>query len=224
MTRIAAIFDLDDTLLLASSGDLFIQYVRRHRLYFRFFRPRNTIPLIASYLQYRLGSRDVPRAMARSALVARGLKEDDIWKLVASWFDEILVHAIAPAAYEKVAWHQAQGHIPVICSASSQFAVLPVAAKLNIEHTVYTHWLSENGRLTGLLRHPVVYGEGKVYWMRRWAEEQNVSLADSYFYSDHISDQPLLELVATPIAVNPDPPLEQLARQQDWEILNWRVT
>jgi hypothetical protein len=48
MTRIAAIFDLDDTLLLASSGDLFIQYVRRHRLYFRFFRPRNTIPLIAS--------------------------------------------------------------------------------------------------------------------------------------------------------------------------------
>jgi putative phosphoserine phosphatase / 1-acylglycerol-3-phosphate O-acyltransferase len=221
MSQIAAIFDLDDTILRGSSGRLFLQYLRRRRLYLRFFRLRNAMPLIASYVQYRLGGADVMRAMERSAQVARGLREDALWPITQRWFEEVLVHAIAPAARERVAWHQAEGHLPVICSASSQFAVKPVAAELGIEHAVYTEWLSEGGRLTGRLRKPIVYGPGKVHWMERWATEQDVALAQSYFYSDHISDRPLLEVVGSPIAVNPDPPLAQLARERGWPILQW---
>jgi putative phosphoserine phosphatase / 1-acylglycerol-3-phosphate O-acyltransferase len=221
MAQIAAIFDLDDTILRGSSGRLFLRYLRRHRLYFRFFRLRNAAPLVASYLQYRLGGPDVVRAMKSSAVVARGLSVEALWQVVDRWFEEMVIHAIAPAARERVQWHQAAGHLPVICSASSQFAVQPVAAHLEIEHAVYTDWLSENGRLTGQLREPVVYGPGKVYWMERWAAEQEVALDQSYFYSDHISDRPLLELVGSPTAVNPDPPLTLLAQKRGWPILHW---
>jgi HAD superfamily hydrolase (TIGR01490 family) len=222
MPKVAAIFDLDDTILRGSSGRLFLHYARRRRRTLRFIRLRNAIPVIASYLQYFLGGVDAMRAMERSALAARGIAEAEVWALVDQWFDDVLMKAIAPAAIERVQWHHAQGHIPVICSASSQFAVQPVADYLQIEHTVHTIWLVEEGRLTGRLRHPIVYGLGKVHWMNLWAEEHDVSLADSYFYSDHNSDRPLLELVGAPIAVNPDRQLAQLAAERGWPILNWK--
>jgi putative phosphoserine phosphatase/1-acylglycerol-3-phosphate O-acyltransferase len=222
MTRIAAIFDLDDTILRGSSGRLFVQYLRRKRLFSRYFRLRNMMPVVASYLLYRLGRRDATQTMRRSAMAARGILVDDLWMVVNPWIEEVLVPAIAPAAQERLAWHRSEGHLPVICSASSQFAVPPVANYLGIEHVVFTEWLVENGRLTGRVREPVVYGVGKVHWMKLWAAEEQVSLAESYFYSDHISDQPLLELVAWPTAVNPDARLAELALQRGWPVQNWR--
>ncbi len=103
-----------------------------------------------------------------------------------------------------MAWHRGQGHIPLICSGSSQFAVLQVADELQIQHTIYTEWEAQDGYLTGTLRHPLVYGTGKVFWAQAWADANQIDLAGSYFYSDHISDLPLMDLVAHPVAINPD--------------------
>ncbi|MBV7335429.1 HAD-IB family hydrolase [Chloroflexi bacterium TSY] len=125
-------------------------------------------------------------------------------------------------AKEKLAWHRDQSHLPVICSAASQFSVLPVAEHLDIQHSIHTTWLVSDGHLTGRLKQPIVYGLGKVHWIEQWCKEHRVNLARSYFYSDSISDRPLLELVGHPIAVNPDVKLEQFARQQSWPVLWWR--
>lgn len=218
----AAIFDLDDTLLNDSSGRLFARYLRRRRRFVRFFRLRNVIPVLSGYFFYRRNRADATHAMRQSALAARGIREEQVWKVVHDWVDEMLIDAIQPGARKRLAWHRSQGHTPVICSASSQFSVQPVAEHLGITDTVYTEWLCEDGRLTGKLRTPIVYGEGKVYWMKRWAAEHNVILADSYFYSDHISDQPLLELVAHPATVNPNSMLRKLAAERGWPVLDWR--
>jgi phosphoserine phosphatase len=45
-----------------------------------------------------------------------------------------------------------------------------------------------------------------------------VGLSASYFYTDSISDLPLLERVGHPVAVNPDPRLARLARKRGWPI------
>lgn len=222
MARIAAIFDLDDTLLNASSGRLFFSYLRRKGLYPRFFRLRNAMPVIAAFLLYRLGRADATQTMQRSAMVARGIKVDELWEVVEQWFEDVLVHAITQGGRNCVVWHREQGHVLAICSASSQFAVQPVADHLGIEHAIYTEWISEDGRLTGQVREPIVYGAGKVHWASRWAAEQEVDLPGSYFYSDHISDEPLLEVVASPVAVNPEPRLARLARSRNWPIRDWR--
>jgi HAD superfamily hydrolase (TIGR01490 family) len=223
MAKIAAIFDLDDTLLNGSSGRLFFSYLRRKGLYPRFFRLRNAMPVIAAFLLYHLGQADVTQTMQRSAMVARGIKVDELWEVVGHWFEDVLVHAITQGGRDCIAWHREQGHVLAICSASSQFAVQPVADHLGIEHAIYTEWLSHEGRLTGQVREPIVYGAGKVHWASRWAAKQGVALAESYFYSDHISDEPLLEVVASPVAVNPEPRLARLARSRNWPILDWRT-
>ena len=220
-TRVAAIFDLDDTLLAGSSGKMMIRYLRRTGELTRYFRRRDLVRTVALIAGWQMGVLDPYRAMEATARLSAGMDVAAMWALVHRWFDDMVVHAIRPQATARLAWHREQGHIPVICSASSQFSVIPVADYLDIDHRVYTELESEDGRLTGSLRQPIVYGPGKVTWMARWAAANDVDLGASHFYSDHVSDVALLELVAHPYAVNPHAALRRLATQRGWPVLDW---
>jgi phosphoserine phosphatase len=68
---------------------------------------------------------------------------------------------------------------------------------------------------------PACYGEGKVVWAERFAAEFGVDLPASYCYTDSISDLPLLERVAHPVAVNPDRKLKGMAQRRGWPILKF---
>ena len=149
MQHIAAIFDLDETLLDESSGRLLFHYLRRNGQLSRYFRLRDSWTIATAILAYRMGMRDVTQVMQRSARIARGIALDEFWQLVQCWFDEMVVDHITPLGQEQLTWHRAQGHLPVICSASSQFSVQPVAHHLGIEHMVYTEWLGQDGYMTG---------------------------------------------------------------------------
>lgn len=222
MTRpIAAIFDLDRTLLAESSGALMWRYLYTTGQYATFFRRRDLLPVTLSMIFFYCGFESAERAMQRAAAATKGVPVDEFWRLIERWFRDVVTDSIASAGIERLAWHRAQGHIPVICSASNQFSVQPVANYLHIEHAIYTDWLEDGGRLTGGLRRPVVYGSGKVYWMQRWAQENGVRLEESYFYTDDSSDLPLLEAVAHPTVVNPNRKLRRVARARGWPIVNW---
>jgi len=53
-----------------------------------------------------------------------------------------------------------------------------------------------------------------------FAEEQGIDFAESWFYSDSITDMPMLERVGHPVAVNPDPRLRLEAKRRNWPILD----
>src|SRR2546430_2634453 len=69
------------------------------------------------------------------------------------------------------------------------------------------------------LGRPVCYGEGKIYWAQRFATAQGVDLGRSYFYTDSITDLPVLERVGEPRIVNPDPRLRRVAARRGWPVL-----
>lgn len=221
--RIAAIFDMDDTLLNGSSGRMLFTWLRQKGMLNRYFRRRDIPQVAMAGLLYKLHLLDPSWFLLRMGRAAAGADTTEMWNISRRWFREMLVPAINPEGVKRLKWHRAQGHLPVICSGSSQFAVDLVAAHLGIEHTICTEWIVEGGKLTGELRQPLVYGQGKVHWMERWAGETGVDLARSYFYTDHISDRPLLERVAHPVAVNPDPKLARLAEKQGWDVVAWRA-
>jgi len=77
------------------------------------------------------------------------------------------------------------------------------------------------GKLTGRVR-TLAYGEGKARAVGAWAAERGVALSDCVFYSDSMSDRPLLDLVGEPVAVNPDPRLAAHALRQGWRVEDWR--
>lgn len=223
MSAIAAIFDLDKTLLLDSSEQMIVRYLRQTGRAAQYIRLIPLLKVLLPMLLFRVGVLRADAAMRRLATMAVGISVDEFWLVINEWFREMAVHAISTDGAQKVAWHRSQGHIPVICSGGSQFSVQPVAAHLKIEHAIFTDWLVQDGRLLGQLRLPIAYAEGKVYWMERWAAQQGVDLTQSFFYTDSVSDRPLLEHVGHPIAVNPDKKLARLARLRRWEIQRWDV-
>jgi HAD superfamily hydrolase (TIGR01490 family) len=219
--KIAAFFDLDGTLLDQASARLFISYLRHRGLTWRYLHRRYLVPAIASLIGFKLGIVDMTRAIEHAARLATGADSGELWELVDQWFSEMVLPTIRAGGREQLAWHLDQGHVPVICSAASQYSVLPVAEHLGISHTIHTEWLTADGTLTGGLRLPVVYGTGKVYWATKWADSHNVDLGNSYFYTDHASDMPLLQAVGRPVAVDPEPQLRQLAAARRWPIVAW---
>ena len=76
-----------------------------------------------------------------------------------------------------------------------------------------------DGRFTGRAVLPLCYGRGKIERAERFAAEHGIDLARSYFYSDSISDLPMLERVGEPRVVCPDPRLRREARRRRWPIL-----
>lgn len=219
---IAAIFDLDDTLVAGVTGRMVVKYLRKTGELSTFVRRSEMLAILAQSLLFKYGLTNATAAMQVTVRVCRGRTVDEMWELVNRWFEEMVKDALAPGALTTLDWHREQGHLPVICTASSQFSALPVARHLGIQHAIFTEWESNNGRMTGSVRLPIAYGAGKVHHLRAWADAVGVDLRRSYFYSDHHSDLPMLELVEHPVAVNPTRRLRMLAEQRCWPIKVWR--
>ena len=54
--------------------------------------------------------------------------------------------------------------------------------------------------------------------MRELAVTDDIDLAESFAYSDSITDLPMLEAVGHPVVVNPDRDLRRIALERGWEI------
>jgi HAD superfamily hydrolase (TIGR01490 family) len=155
----------------------------------------------------------IPKLLANAA----GDDEATMRQTCDRWFVEDVLPHLTERGRQRVAEHQAHGHVVAIVSASTQYVVGPLTAHLGFPgQYVCTHLQSENGRLTGQVVPPPCYGAGKVVWAERFAQEHSVDLSASYFYTDSISDLPLLERVGQPVAVNPDLRLRRLARRRGW--------
>lgn len=220
--RIAAIFDLDETLVIGTTGTMVVRYLRQIGQLERFVPRRDLLNILRVTLLFKMGFANATRGMQVTAHSARGRTVTEMWEMTNQWFDEMVVHTIAPGALKALEWHQSLGHTPVICTASSQFSAQPIARHLGIQHFVSSEWQHHNGIMTGQVRLPIAYGTGKVHWLRRLADEIDIDLAQSYFYSDHQSDLPMFELVAHPVAVNPTQKLAELAERRGWQVVDWR--
>jgi len=212
--RTGAFFDMDKTLIARNSGTLLMQ----HRYEQGEIGNLDLLKGIAVYLQYKLGVLDI-RSWAQSVLAEyRGKSEAEIEKQAREWFAALVEPALYPEAEQLVREHDAAGHVVAIVSGATKFVVRPLAARLGIRHMLYTRLEVEDGCFTGRVVDPICFEEGKIYWLQQLIEEEGIDLAKSYFYTDSITDRPLLDLVAHPIAVNPDPMLYREAARRGWPV------
>jgi len=211
---IVAFFDLDYTLLNASSGMIYVkESIKRRR-----------VPLwFISYLtlNHRLGRANFGETHARliTKVGRQGFRE------AGQFFAEritprVLSHLTEPGL-AKIKWHQDQGHRVVIISASIEEIVKPVAEQLGLgPDYLCTRLAVEDDRYLGRLIGPECYGAGKVHWARQWLAENKLDFpaAIGYVYTDSSSDLPLLELAQHPVAVNPSRKLAKIAAERGWAV------
>lgn len=213
-SRVGAFFDMDKTLIAENSATLFMKArYRRGEL-----SGVDVAKGIAAYLQYKVGWLDIRSWTQATMLQFRGQSEAELEKEAREWFEAEVVTTIYPEAEALVAEHLAAGHFVAIVSGATKFVVAPLCERLGIEHMLYTRLEVEKGRFTGRVEEPLCFEEGKIYWLQEFIDEQGVDLAKSYFYTDSITDRPLLDLVGHPVAVNPDPMLYREALSRCWPV------
>jgi HAD superfamily hydrolase (TIGR01490 family) len=218
-STIAAFFDVDYTVLNASSSVLYVKHLRRHGQLGRLDMLR-----VGWYVVlYRTSVVDFGEVIAQLARAAAGQSEPETRAFCDRWFDEVVVHRVSEDARQRIAYHRAQGHRPVLLSASTQYVVRPLAEVLDLgDDFLCTRLEAADGVLTGRLAGPACYGTNKLYWARQFATGQGIDLAASYFYTDSHSDLPMLRAVGHPVAVNPDGRLRRHARRAGWPVASFR--
>ncbi len=220
MSRAAAFFDLDKTLMAGSSGMQFARVATRHGVVGR----RQLASWAVEHLRYRLrGTTDERTNEVLRA--ARELIADVPARSVERMNPEVMA-AILPRIYpqmlDEVYAHQDAGRATFIVSAAGNGVVEPLAAVLGMDGGIGTSYeIGEEGAFTGRLAGPFVYGPGKVEAMEAFAAEHGIDLAESFAYSDSLSDLPMLRAVGHPVVVNPDPPLAELAREEGWQTMRF---
>ncbi|HZR82170.1 MAG TPA: HAD family hydrolase [Candidatus Binatia bacterium] len=212
----AAFFDIDGTLLSVNTAPLYARYLRRHGR----ARRRDLVRTAYYLLQYRLNLLDIDRALERASRMIVGQLESDVAAFCERWYEDMVRAYLVPGMTRVMDEHRAAGHEIALLSSSTSYLAAPLARDLGVDHLLVTRLEIVDGRFTGRAVAPVCYGPGKVHWARSFARERGVALADSYFYTDSITDLPVLELVGHPRIVNPDRLLRRLARKRGWPILD----
>lgn len=202
-----AFFDLDHTLLRVNSGKLWVEYQYREGQLSR----TDLLKTFGYLLGYRLAIVDVER-VARSAVERiAGVAEERLRQEVWTWYDaEVRAH-MNPILLEKVAEHRAQQHRVVLLTASSPYVSERAVEQAGLDDFLCTRFAVDDGKFTGELEGPFCYGTGKVAWAQTWMAQHGGSLKDAWFYTDSYTDLPMLEAVAHPVVVNPDPRLRRWA-------------
>ncbi len=208
-----AFFDMDKTLLSKSSGTLYVKYLaRRNQISAREFA---NVMFVAA--QYRLNVLNFAKAMARLSTFIKDGDAAASKRLCDTWVQEDVLQYVAPKALARLREHEARGDYVLLLSASTQFAVEPVARQLSIPYRC-TELEIVDGKFTGNIVGESCYAEGKAYWGKRIASERDVLLSDCIFYTDSYSDRALMDIVGHPIAVNPDRQLLAYAQVKGWPV------
>jgi HAD superfamily hydrolase (TIGR01490 family) len=208
------LFDMDRTLIAENSGISFMRYSLQRKKTNRWKMFKSMI----DYLRYRYDLLDMKKAYRDSLKGLIGVREEELSQFCEEWFTDVVQHIIFPQAQESVQQHLTRGDVVAIITNSMTYAVQPLARYLRIPHFLATRLEVREGVFTGDYIEPLCFRQGKIYWAEKLAAELGVDLDQGTFYSDSITDLPLLERVRYPKIVNPDPRLRAIAKKRNWPI------
>ncbi len=214
-----AIFDLDETLIDGDCASLWSHEMAKIGWVDGESFLRKDAELMAEYTFGRLAMEDY---MAFSLAPLVGRTAEEVAHVVGPFVEEVIEPLIYSDAMRCLAEHRKAGDRILVISASAEFLVGAVAERLGISEVLAIQLEEQHGFYSGNTRGVLTYREGKVTRLREWAEAAGESSDGAHFYSDSINDLPLLEQVAHPHVVNPDPVLREQAGIRSWPIHQWR--
>lgn len=217
----AAFFDLDKTVIAKSSVLAFGRPFYREGLLSRRAIVKSAYAQVVFML---VGADEEKMEKLREAMLGltRGWDQAHVAQIVRETLDEVVSPIIFAEALELFAEHHAAGRDVVIISSAPAEVVEPLAEYLGADFAIATRAdIDENGRYTGQLAF-YAYGPYKAEAVHELAARDGIDLANSYAYSDSVTDLPMLETVGHPVAVNPDRELARVARERGWEIREFR--
>ena len=220
-----AFFDVDGTLLPHPSLErrFFWYLARRGKI-----RAANFSRWVAEML--RLRSSNLVTAVQSNKMYLRGVSAEVLCQGCCAqdrrWMPEFF-----PAAMQRIWWHALRGDGIVLVTGT--LAPLAEVVKAAIERELLWRGVELQvsmfatelglceGSWTGTVEGQPRSGEEKAAAVKQCALASGAPLSECFAYGDHALDRPMLEVVGTPIAVNPTWRLRQIARQRGWQVMKW---
>lgn len=211
-------FDMDRTLLSKETASLYVRYQRQ----IGEATTRDLLRTLGWVAQYTVGVLDMNKVADKALRSLEGVSELAMSARCDDWFAHSIERYLTDGGRLAVRAHLERGDTCAIVTGASRYASRPLARLLDIPHVVSSEFeVDDRGVFTGRPSPPLCFGEGKLERARGLAERVGLRLEDAVFYTDSLSDLPLLEAVAEPVAVNPDPRLRRVAERRGWRIERW---
>jgi HAD superfamily hydrolase (TIGR01490 family) len=214
----AALFDLDRTLVRKETATLYVKWQREVGQ----AGLRDLVRVTYWVTQYTLGVIDADAVARRAISTLAGKPERVMIEECDAWFVTHVLPHVSDEGKRAVERHRSAGDLLAIVTGATPYVARPLARLLDIEHIVSSELeVDGSGVFTGRPIDPIGFGEGKVVRTERLAKAQGFALDEAIFYTDSLTDLPLMLRVAQPIAVNPDPRLRRVAKKRGWRIEEW---
>ena len=220
MSRNLCLFDLDHTLLPLDSDHAWGEFVIRLGWVDEAeFRRGND----GFYADYQAGRLDIHAYIEFATRPLRERSAAECAAAHAAFMREVVQPALHPQAHALVREHRDRGDAIALVTATNDFVTAPIAAALGIADLIAVRLeRGAGGTITGRIDGVPSYREGKVTRVEQWLAGQGAAWQDFArisVYSDSPNDLPLLERATDPVATNPSPALEAIARERGWRIL-----
>jgi len=216
----AAFFDLDKTVIAKASMVAFGKPLYREGLISR----RTLARALYGQLVYMyMGADEAKLERMRDSVLAltKGWEQTKVRAIVEETLEDVVEPIVYDEAIQLIHEHKAAGRLVFIVSASPEEIVAPLSRYLEVDAYLATRsTIDGEGRYAGTTEF-YCYGPNKAEAMEAIAKTNDISLADSYAYSDSATDIPMLEIVGHPVAVNPDRELLRVAREHEWEVVTF---
>ena len=214
----AAFYDLDGTLVSTNLVHVFAFYARNDQGILKSFgRTAAMLAGLPIFAAAEFYSRKVFNDIFFKWY--KGQSEDRLRYLADDLFEEVILPAVYPGTLPLLEKSKSMGLRQVVVTGALDITVQPLLRHLGITDYVANQLEFVDGRATGRLKPPVMASATKASWIRRYSEQESLSLNDCYAYADSMSDLPMLSVVGHPTATNPDFRLKSTALRHDWPIV-----
>jgi HAD superfamily hydrolase (TIGR01490 family) len=209
-----AFFDFDGTLVTGDSGLLCASRSARDGL----LPPWLLAEFVLRYLLYKLGL-GTRSAMQRVGFRCyRGRTLESLRAATEILHREILVRHLSPAMEAAATRHREAGDRLVILTGAAHFFAEPLGRAFSFDEVHGTRLVyDDRGVCTGHVdERGILDGERKLHKAAACAAAHGADLADCAFYTDHVADLPLLEVVGRPVVVGAASGLAAHVKRRGW--------
>lgn len=217
MKEYVAFFDLDLTLINGISGKILMQLSYKTGI----MSKKHLLQGFAFSLLHKFNLMNPERIMDKMVNNLKGISETTITDMIKDNFDKEFKRIIRKEAKSEISRHKSSGGKTVIISASVPYICEPIKDILGMDDIICSRLEIEDNKFTGKPNVSFCYGKEKYLRAIEYCDINNFSFTDAYFYSDSISDLPLLQIVGNPVCVCPDDSLRQIAKESKWKINDW---
>lgn len=194
MSVVVAAFDVDETLTIR---DCVLPFMRRvGGVWSMVGTSIRAIPLIVRR------DRDSIKALFVAAVFGN-TQQSDIDTLGIAFADKVANRWMRRDVADRMRWHQEQGHVVVLVSASLAPYLMPLGDLLEVDAVLCTQLQAEGGAYTGVIDGRNCRGAEKADRLTAWCLESGIEISSiEYAYGDSSGDIELLAMATNAVWVN----------------------